>query len=224
MSIVPTTPRPWRPTPRQTAIATGLPEPWTRGSCLALALPNCSTCIGLGTRQGRAGRLSICACVYRAVFRACFERFVVFSTQERFMSRVTLDAVSGRKNGAASWGRKNEEYIADFCLISKRALNEFEHRIFRYHYLLGADWKLCCRRLRMDRGNFFHAVYRVEKKLGAAYAETRPYSLYPIDEYLNGARLGAVSCQESPAGVPPPRKETAREYGAGHADAAAVGS
>ena len=140
------------------------------------------------------------------------------------MSRVTLGAVSGRKNVAASWGRKNEEYIADFCLISKRALNAFEHRIFRYHYLLGADWKLCCRRLHIDRGNFFHAVYRVEKKLGAAYAETRPYSLYPIDEYLNGVRLGAVSCHESPAGVPPPRKETAREYRAGHADAAAVGS
>ena len=47
-------------------------------------------------------------------------------------------------------------------------------RIFRFHFLLGADWKLCCRRLNIDRGTFFHAVYRIEQKLGRAYREIRP--------------------------------------------------
>ena len=85
-----------------------------------------------------------------------------------------------------TWGRKDEEYIADFCLISKRVLDEEEYRIFKFHYLLGADWKLCCRRLKMDRGNFFHAVYRIQQKLGRVFRELQPYALYPLDEYFGG--------------------------------------
>ncbi len=37
----------------------------------------------------------------------------------------------------------------------------------------------------MSRGNFFHAVYRIMARLGAAFAETRPYPLYPVDEYFS---------------------------------------
>jgi hypothetical protein len=85
-----------------------------------------------------------------------------------------------------TWGRKDEEYIADFCLVSRRNLEDFEYRLFRYHFLLGADWKLCCRRLGLDRGNFFHAVYRIEQKLGRVFRELEPYSLFPLDEYFHG--------------------------------------
>lgn len=59
-------------------------------------------------------------------------------------------------------------------------------RVFRYYFLLGADWKLCCRQLGMDRGNFFHAVYRIEQKLGRVFAELDPYGLDPVDEYFGG--------------------------------------
>ena len=38
----------------------------------------------------------------------------------------------------------------------------------------------------MDRGNFFHAVYRVEQKLGKVFRELKPYALYPLDEYFHG--------------------------------------
>jgi hypothetical protein len=65
-------------------------------------------------------------------------------------------------------------------------LNDSEHRLFRYHFLLGADWKLCAPKLSVDRGNFFHAVYRIEQKLGRAFRELEPYALFPIDEYFNG--------------------------------------
>jgi hypothetical protein len=85
-----------------------------------------------------------------------------------------------------SWGRKDEEYIADFCIIARRTLDPEEHRLFRYHFLLGADWKLCSRKLQMDRGNFFHAVYRIEQKLGRALREVQPYALFPLDDYYNG--------------------------------------
>ena len=61
--------------------------------------------------------------------------------------------------------------------------------MFRYHYLLGADWRLCCRQLAMDKGLFFHAVYRIEQKLGRIFRELEPYPLYPLDEYFNGVTL-----------------------------------
>jgi hypothetical protein len=40
--------------------------------------------------------------------------------------------------------------------------------------------------MNLDRGSFFHTVYRIEQRLGRAFAETRPYSIYPLDEYFGG--------------------------------------
>ena len=86
----------------------------------------------------------------------------------------------------ATWTRTAEDFMADFYLVAKRTLTEEEFRLFRYHFLLGADWKLCCAKLGTDRGNFFHSVYRIEQKLGRVFREIRPYSLYPPDEYFGG--------------------------------------
>jgi hypothetical protein len=101
------------------------------------------------------------------------------------LSKISLEPHLGQKR-PSSWGRKDEEYIADYCLVARRTLDEFEHDVFRYHFLLGADWKLCTRKLGMDRGNFFHAVYRIEQKLGKTFRELEPYPLFPLDEYFNG--------------------------------------
>jgi len=84
------------------------------------------------------------------------------------------------------WGMKDEEFMADFCRISERTLNAAEHRLFRFHFLLGADWRLCSRRLKIDRGTFFHEVYRIQQKLGRVFRELQPYSLFPLDEYFGG--------------------------------------
>jgi hypothetical protein len=89
-------------------------------------------------------------------------------------------------DGRRVFGRKDEEYLADFCLISKRTLDPLEYRIFRFHFMLGADWRLCCKRLEMDKGTFYHHVYRIQQKLGRAFRETQPYGLYPLDEYFKG--------------------------------------
>lgn len=102
------------------------------------------------------------------------------------MSKVTLEAHRGRQR-PSTWGRKDEEYIADFSLVARNALDADEHRLFRFHFLLGADWKLCSRRLGIDRGNFYHAVYRIEQKLGRTFRELEPYPLFPLDEYFHGA-------------------------------------
>ena len=158
---------------------------WTRSETLALAMHDCTHCHGSGLRLGRKGALAPCNCVLRAIFRACYSRFVRCVTQEKHLSKIGLEPHAGRQR-PSSWGRKDEEYIADFSLVARRALDDFEYKLFRYHFLLGADWKLCSRRLGIARGNFFHAVYRIEQKLGRVFRELQPYSLYPVDEYFHG--------------------------------------
>ena len=109
------------------------------------------------------------------------------------MSKVTLDPLPGKDHQGA-WGRKDEEFSADFCLVSKRTLTEFEYRIFKNHFLLGADWRLCCKRLRTDRGTFFHSVYRIEQKLGRVFRELQPYGLFPVEDYFNGPVKRVKAC------------------------------
>ncbi|MEO7144043.1 MAG: hypothetical protein ABI165_11160, partial [Bryobacteraceae bacterium] len=159
---------------------------WTRTDTLALASHNCARCHGLGLRLGKKAATIPCGCVRRAIFRICYERFVECATKEKHLSHVTLEANSGRER-KNTWGRKNEEYVADFSSITKRSLDEMEYRLFRYHYILGADWRLCSRKLGLDRGNLFHAIYRIQQKLGKAFRETEPYGLFPLDEYFNGS-------------------------------------
>jgi hypothetical protein len=159
---------------------------WSRSETLALAQQSCSHCYGLGLRPGRGGVSTPCNCVFRAIFRACYARFRQCASKEKYISRVSLEANPGRQRKSV-WGMKNEEYIADFCLISRRTLSDYEYTLFKFHYLLGADWKLCCRKMNIDRGAFFHEAYRVEQKLGRTFRELQPYALFPLDEYFNGS-------------------------------------
>jgi hypothetical protein len=73
-----------------------------------------------------------------------------------------------------------------------------EWNLFRFHYLLGADWSLCARRLGMTRGNIFHAFYRIEEKLGRAFRETVPYSLYPLEDYFGATIRGTQATYVRP--------------------------
>jgi hypothetical protein len=162
---------------------------WNRSNTLGLAKASCVRCQGNGMRVIRGGREVPCQCVFRAIFRACYNRFRECAAGSH-LGAVTLDFRPGRE-GRRSYSRKREEFVADFTIISRRVLNETEQRIFRYHFLLGADWKLCCGRLGMDRGLFFHAVYRIQQKLGKAFAETEPYPLYPVADYFAGNTVPA---------------------------------
>lgn len=180
---------------------------WTRSDTIALAKHNCAQCHGVGLKLGRRGKANPCKCVLRAIFRACYNKFRHCVEKEKYMSRVSFELTRGRARRFV-YGRKDEEYIADFILVSKRHLTEDEYRIFKYHFLLGADWKLCCRKLGMDRGNFFHAVYRIEEKLGRVFRELEPYSLFPLDEYFYGTnRL------KDPAAIAPRIPPTRYEHG-----------
>jgi len=158
---------------------------WSRSETLALAQQSCIHCYGLGLRPGRGGASTPCNCVFRAIFRACYAKFRQCSSKEKYISRVSLESNPGRLRKCV-WGLKNEEYIADFCLVSRRALNEYEHRIFKYHFLLGADCSLVSRKMKIDRGTFFHDIYRIQQKLGRTFRELQPHALFPLDEYFNG--------------------------------------
>ena len=158
---------------------------WTRSETLALAQQSCTFCYGLGLRPGRSGVSTPCNCVFRAIFRACHARFRQCAMKEKHISRVSLESNPGRQRKSV-WGMKNEEFMADFVLVSRRTLSDYEYTIFKYHFLLGADWKLCCRKLKLDRGAFFHEVYRIQQKLGRTFRELEPHALFPVDEYFNG--------------------------------------
>jgi hypothetical protein len=93
---------------------------------------------------------------------------------------------------------KHQDYAADVYLVSKRILTDpTEWAIFRFHFLQGADWKICCRKLGITRGNFFHAVYRIEERLGRVFCELKPYALFPHDEYFL-ASTRAVDVRPTP--------------------------
>lgn len=158
---------------------------WTRSETIVLAARDCGQCHGLGLRLDKQGRFTACQCVYRSIFRACYARFRQCYEREKSLSRVSLDG-SPRGGRKITWGRKNEEYQADFVLVSRRTLDANEWKLFNYHYLLGADRSLCMRKLQIDRGTFFHAIYRIQARLGRVFRELKPYSLYPLDEYFNG--------------------------------------
>jgi hypothetical protein len=140
--------------------------------------------------------------VLRSIFRICYDRFVKCVTQERHVSRISLEPHAGRQR-PSTWGRKDEEYIADFSLVARRELSDDEHRLFRYHFILGADWKLCTRKLAIDRGNFFHSVYRIEQRLGRLFRELEPYPLFPLDDYFHGpSRMAPPSSPEARRDIP----------------------
>ena len=152
---------------------------WKRGDVLPLALHHCSECYGSGFSFGR--KLGPCNCVLRAIFRICLDRFARCCAQQRQFSPARL-----RRSG--TWGRRDEEYIADFLLVARRNLDESEHRLFRLYFIEGVDWKVCAQELGLSRGNVFHAAYRIEAKLGRVFRELEPYSLFPLAEYFHGPR------------------------------------
>lgn len=184
---------------------------WSRSETIALANQQCTNCHGIGLCIGRKYTLVPCNCVLRAIFRICYNRYRELAEKEKHLTKATLE-LSSSHHRRTVWGRRDEEYLADFYLVSKRHLAATEWDIFRYYFILGADWKLCCSRLNMDRGNFFHAVYRIEQKLGLVFRELEPFALYPLDEYFHGTTREPVKAQTPPPppaslkGVPGPRR------------------
>ena len=164
---------------------------WTRSETLALAANACTYCHGLGLRTGRRGHEKPCLCVFRSVFRICFTRFRLCHEREKHKTSVTLEG--------NVWSRKNEEYVVDFLNVTRRSLSEEDWKIFNYHFLLGADWRLCTRKLGIDRGSFFHEVYRITERLGRIYRELQPYPLFSLSTNTSTEPPGSKAASSSSA-------------------------
>ena len=173
-----------------------------RSSLIALALGDCAHCAGTGVDAAR-----VCACVNRGVFRSVMAKFRECATYGHNLRPRSIEAVSGPQ-GKTPQGSKNSEYLCDVHLTGKRSLSPDDWKVFNSHHLQGASWKLCCQRLGMSRGNFFHTCYRVEETLGRVFRELKPYALFPIDEYFQAvtrcvdARPLPVPAERYPNGTP----------------------
>lgn len=167
---------------------------WDREHTVGLAKLKCAQCHGLGMWV-TDGKHAPCKCVLRAIFRQCLREYRSVRVRAGYFSRTHVErCADGIGSGASfTYGHKDLEFAADFILIVKRHLDAAEWKLFRLYFLLGADWRLSTKKLSIDRGNFFHAVYRIEARLGRVFREMKPYALYPIDEYYSGARLGALT-------------------------------
>lgn len=160
---------------------------WTRSETVALANLRCESCHGLGLTFGKRGAESPCRCVLRRVFRECLNEFERIQLADPRARQSRWDQVSTSRvsySRRAGFSRKNEEFSADFVLVARRSLDAIDWRIFEMHFVQCADWRVCCKRLGLlNRGRFFHAVYRIEETLGRTFRELAPYALYPISEY-----------------------------------------
>ena len=170
-----------------------------RGIALGNARRGCAQCHGLGTYQGRTEAV-LCGCALRSAFRGALGRYRYAQAVGLWLYRASRAEVCRRMG--FNFGNKDAEFCADFVLIARRLLNDFEFQVFRLHFLCEMEWRDClpllARWVRMaraagvdgfphvDRGNFFHAVYRIENSLGRAYLEMKPYAVYPTGDYYRG--------------------------------------
>src|SRR5690349_553211 len=95
---------------------------WERSNVIGLARASCTTCHGYGMRLVRNGLEAPCDCVFRAIFRACYRRFRECVSMGTQTGSVVLEFCGG-PDGHRMYSRKNEEYIADFCLMTRRILD-----------------------------------------------------------------------------------------------------
>ncbi|MBM3744183.1 MAG: hypothetical protein FJW34_00125 [Acidobacteria bacterium] len=177
----------------------------------------CVHCFGLGVvRFGRPGAADFCRCVLRRVFRSVWNRYEYARDIGFWNGRLTIELI---KRGGMVAGHKDAEFAADVVLIARRELDDFHFQVFKAHFLDRLEWRDSVRVLArfvhiarmagshdlpaIDRGNFFHAVYRLEAKLGRAFLTTAPYALFPTREYYNGK---AISLSQIPQGASHARK------------------
>ncbi len=170
---------------------------------LALSTPSCRRCGGLGTIRKRRGYRT-CACVYRRVFRACLTSYHHCQASMGSAGAVQYERVGhaqGRCAIVASF--KRAEYAADFIMLARLVLasRPIELAVFEAYHVDDQEWLVAVPRVNaslhlprpLNRGAFFHAVYREEGLLGKAILQTHPYSLFPPRSYFAGFTMSANS-------------------------------
>jgi hypothetical protein len=152
------------------------------GVALALADESCKYCCGCGW-VGVYEAKRVCNCVYRRIARECLARYRCI----RATGPWGWGSIQRTRSGRLVRGFVESEFVAEVELCGRRVLTGTELRLFKLYDLgSGWGWQDCARELRMDRGNFFHAVYAVERKLGKAFSSAGPFGLFPVRRYFGG--------------------------------------
>lgn len=124
--------------------------------------------------------VSSCHCTYRYAFRS------VLRAYHRFGDCTVTHGGSGlhRVNQIRVETRYiKHEFRADVVISAKRILDPTHLRVFRRYHLEQLAWRRAAPRCGLSRGQFFHAVYRVEEQLGQRFRELKPYALFPVNHY-----------------------------------------
>lgn len=150
-----------------------------------IAKMDCAICKGAGQYFSRGG-VAWCLCVWRYIFRECLRK-----KQEWAYNQDYHFLTVNRHNGPANECPRLE-FSADMDSLARRcfAANPKSLRLYREYHLQDSGWKSVARLLKLDRGNFFHLVYKVEAALGKMYFENE---LFPIDKYT-GVKLWKGDC------------------------------
>ncbi|MGI8741740.1 MAG: hypothetical protein ACR2NN_04055 [Bryobacteraceae bacterium] len=64
--------------------------------------------------------------------------------------------------------------------------------------------------MNIDRGAFFHNVYRLQQKLGRVFRELQPYALYPLNEYFHNESKPVSATRKADQKVVPIRPPVTR--------------
>jgi len=160
------------------------PEGWPMSlHPMALASSSCVFCRGLGLhRDGK--QKTICACVYRKVFRVCLSRYYHERNKDHLLLRIEVGF------GSPTFACPGAEYIADFENVSMKSLPVGVMRtIMQIHFFDGHDYKHSyCLAQKVDKqlnsGGYWHALYRLQEIAGRRLITVQPYRIYPLDEYF----------------------------------------
>lgn len=138
-------------------------EQWRRDRIAKVyALRGCRVCNETGHVPGKG----TCHCVLRGACRIAVAKWR--SVQHRFPGRF-----------------REMLFRCDVEIAAARVLHGTELGIFRLHFLHYQNWHDCCGALRVDRGTFFHLVYKIEARLGR---ELLRRGIFPLEVYFDFGR------------------------------------
>ena len=103
------------------------------------------------------------------------------------------------RQGTLSRGYKRIEFAVDFERAAQESLDRKHLEIFRQHFLCRKPWHRCA----ANRGQFFHAVYRIEKLVGRAVCDR---DMFPTSRYFASWPIDAGQLAPLRGGLAPVRK------------------
>jgi hypothetical protein len=81
------------------------------------------------------------------------------------------------------WHRPKQNWAADFVLLGKRAVTTEQWLMLWRVGVLGQDPLRAAASIGIPAGARRHVYYRAQALAGQAYAETRPYGIWPVSAY-----------------------------------------